>query len=103
MPFAANCTAPAKHSSPSSRSPPEFMNPKSPKLQQQQKEQTTEQSACDLHAREFATPEEMLRLHAGQTSPPPRLTERVKESNAKEPVPARTWWQRWFSRRSANP
>ena len=46
--------------------------------------------------------EEMLRDDAAQTSPPPRLAHRVAESIAKEPKPERSWWQRLFSRRSAD-
>jgi len=53
--------------------------------------------------REFASPEEILREDAEQISPPPALAHRVARSIAKEPGPARSWWQRWFSRRSANP
>jgi len=78
------------------------MNPKTPKLQQHQKQETAEQSAVQEAAREFASPEEMLRQDAEQTSPPPALAHRVARSIAKEPGPARAWWQRWFSRRSAN-
>jgi len=72
------------------------MNPKSPKLQQQQAQEDTEHSASQQFAREFASPEEMLRQDAEQTSPPPRLAHRVAESIAKEPKPARSWWRRWF-------
>jgi hypothetical protein len=78
------------------------MNPKSPKLQQQQKQEIAEQSASQQIAREFASPEEMLRQDAGQTSPPAGLAHRVADSIAKEPKPERSWWQRWFSRRPAN-
>jgi len=78
------------------------MDPKSPKLQQQQKQDTTE-TASQQTAREFVSPEEMLRQDAEQTSPPPALAHRVAESIAKEPRPGRSWWQRWFARRAANP
>ncbi|HYT60196.1 MAG TPA: hypothetical protein VEL06_08490 [Haliangiales bacterium] len=77
------------------------MNPNTSKLRQ--KQETTEQIASQQTAREFASPEEMLRHDAGQISPPPGLAHRVAESIAKEPRPARSWWQRWFSRRSTNP
>jgi len=76
------------------------MNPKSSKLQQQQKQETTEATASQQMAREFASPEEMLRHDAGQTEVPPALARRVAESIAQEPRHARSWWQRWFSRRS---
>lgn len=81
------------------------MNPKIPKLQQQQRPQkqeqeqeTTEQNASGV-AREFASAEEMLRHDAEGTGPPKALAHRVAESIAREPRPARSWWQRWFSRR----
>ena len=73
------------------------MNPKIPKLQQQQKQEAVEQTGQLRTARE-----EMLRDDAAQTSPPPRLAHRVAESIAKEPKPGRSWWQRLFSRRSAD-
>lgn len=76
------------------------MNSKIPKLQQKQKLDTTAQSASQA-AREFASPEELLREDASQTIPPRALAHRVAESIAKEPKPARSWWQRWFSRRSS--
>ena len=76
------------------------MNPKTSKLQQ--KQETTEQIASHQAGREFASPEEILRHDAEQTIPPAALAHRMAESIAKEPPPARSWWQRWFSRRSAN-
>jgi hypothetical protein len=79
------------------------MNPKTPKLQQQQKQESTEQTASQETAREFSSPEELLRHDAAQTGPPPTLAQRVAESIAKEPEASRSWWQRLFSRRSANP
>jgi hypothetical protein len=78
------------------------MNPKIPKLQQQQKQEAVEQTGQLRTAREFASVEEMLRDDAAQTGPPPRLAHRVAESIAKEPKPERSWWQRLFSRRSAD-
>jgi hypothetical protein len=74
------------------------MNSKTSKLQQQQNQQTVEQTAARQAAREFASPEDLLRHDADQTVPPPALAHRVAESIAKEPRPARSWWQRWFSR-----
>ncbi len=78
------------------------MNPKIPKLQQQQKQEAVEQTGQLQTEREFASVEEMLRDDAAQTSTPPRLAHRVAESIAKEPRPERSWWQRLFSRRSAD-
>jgi len=72
------------------------MNPKSPKLQQQQKEATTEQTPSQLIEKEYASPEEMFREDAGQVHPPPGLAHRVAESIAKEPKPVRRWWRRWL-------
>jgi hypothetical protein len=49
-------------------------------------------------AREFATPEEILRCDAGQTVVPPQVLERLRDSLAREPQPQRPWWKRWFRR-----
>ena len=76
------------------------MNPKPAKLQQQQKQESLEETASQQTARQFASPEEMLRHDAARTEVPPALARRVAESVAKEPRRARSWWQRWFSRRS---
>jgi len=78
------------------------MNPKTSKLQQQQKQEATELTALRPVGREFASPEEILRHDAEQTIPPAALAHKVAESIAKEPLPARSWWQRWFSRHSAD-
>jgi hypothetical protein len=47
-------------------------------------------------AREFATPEEMLRYDAAQTAVPPQVLERLRDSLARESQPKRPWWKRWF-------
>ena len=75
------------------------MDPKTAKLQQQQKEETVEQTGQHQAAREFASVEEMLREDAAQTEVPPALARRVADSIAREPKPPRSWWQRWFARR----
>jgi hypothetical protein len=57
----------------------------SPQLQQQS-------------AREFATPEELLRYDARQNMVPPGLAQRLKQSSAGIARPARPWWRRLFGR-----
>jgi len=79
------------------------MNPTPQKLQQQQKQESTEQSGAQRTAREFSSPEEILRHDAEQIEVPAALAHRVAESIAREPRVSRSWWQRWFPRRSANP
>jgi len=70
---------------------------------QQQQEQTTQQQmATQGQTRaEFASPEELLRYDASQTSPPPAIAERLKASLADQPVPTlkEPWWRRLFYRR----
>lgn len=52
---------------------------------------------AQLHAgHEFASVEEMLRHDHAQTEVPPVVAERLKQSIAQEPTPARPWWRRWF-------
>ncbi len=78
------------------------MNPDPSKLrqQQQQAEQAIEslgqQEAHSVH--EFNSVEEMIRFDAKQTLPPASVAERLQESISREPKPARSWWQRLFSR-----
>ena len=57
----------------------------------EQQEQTQSQAA-----REFMSPEEMLRFDAAQTTPPASVTDRLRQSLAAEPFPKRPWWRRWF-------
>jgi len=74
------------------------MNPKSPRFQQQQKQETTERAAALQTTHEFVSPEEMLRHDAAQVEVPGALAHRVAESIAKEPKPSRSWWRKLFSR-----
>ena len=47
---------------------------------------------------EFDNAEEMLRFDAKQTPVPPEIKERLKQSEAEEPVPKKSWWRRFFSK-----
>jgi hypothetical protein len=70
------------------------------RLRTQTKEEqalTTSHDTEHRHAGvEFASADEMLRYDAAQTQVPPVVTERLKDSVAVEPPPARSWWRRWF-------
>jgi hypothetical protein len=79
------------------------MEPKPSKLRHEQKQETIEQTGAQETARTFSSVEEMLREDAATNGPPPALAHRVADSIAREPKPARSWWQRIFSRRSPNP
>lgn len=76
------------------------MNPESSKLRQQQQE--AEQAAALEHqvtdVKEFNTTEEMMRFDAANTMVPERVAERLKQSIAAEPPPAKPWWQRLFGK-----
>jgi len=80
------------------------MNPDSPKLQRLQSELEAEQqhpqqkTTQTSTAREFATPEEMLRHDAAQTVVPPGIKTRLADSVQQEPAPNRSpsWWQKLF-------
>ena len=75
------------------------MEPKPSKLRHEQNQETSEQTGAQETARSYSSVEEMLRDDAASNGPPPALAHRVADSIAKEPKPARTWWQRVFSRR----
>jgi len=79
------------------------MERKPSKLRQEQKQESIEQTGARETARAFSSVEEMLREDAATNGPPPALAHRVADSIAREPKPARSWWQRIFSRRSPNP
>ena len=61
--------------------------------QQRLSEAKSEQAAA---AREFATPEELLRYDARQTIVPAAVAERLAQSVQQVPQPPRSWWQRFF-------
>ena len=75
------------------------MERKASKLRQEQKLESIEQTGARETARAFSSVEEMLREDAATNGPPPALAHRVADSIAREPKPARSWWQRIFSRR----
>jgi hypothetical protein len=59
-------------------------------LQASQTEQTSET------AREFATPEELLRHDALHTPVPPSIARRLKESLGPLTPPSSSWWRKFF-------
>jgi hypothetical protein len=79
------------------------MEPKPSKLRQEQKQETLEQTGAQETVRVYSSVEELLHEDAATNGPPPALAHRVAESIAREPKPARSWWQRIFSRRSSDP
>ena len=68
------------------------------KLNSQEQQQAQQQSATQQtqqdSAREFATPEEMLRHDALHTPVPPAISHRLQESIGKAPPPPQSWWRR---------
>jgi len=65
------------------------------KLSEQQQQHAGEQQSQKSGAREFASPEEMLRYDAKQTVVPPAIAERLRKSAGDLPAPPRTsWWKR---------
>jgi len=61
-----------------------------------QEQQTT--SEQQHTAREFGSVEEMLQHDSTHVVVPPHVAARIRESVAREPRPARGWWQRLFGR-----
>jgi len=58
-------------------------------------EQTlSEQKSTETSPRDFANAEEMLRHDAIHTPVPPAIAERLEQSLAQLPRPARSWWRR---------
>jgi hypothetical protein len=69
------------------------------KLNQQAEEQqqtTAGQETRQESAQEFASVEKMLRHDALHTPVPPSIAERLAKSIG--PIPARSWWRRWFKK-----
>lgn len=70
--------------------------------EKQQEQQSASQETRQNEAREFASPEEMLRFDASQTAVPPGLEARLKQSAAHEPFPKGAppgpWWKKIFGR-----
>ena len=76
-------------------------DPSKLRQQQQQSEQSSDlQFREELQAHQFDSVEEMIRFDARQTEPPAEIAERLKESVAHEPKPARSWWKRLFGKRA---
>ena len=68
------------------------------KLTSQEQQALSEAKSQQRAAREFATPEELLRFDASQTIVPPAVAKRLSESIQQEPKPSRSWWQRLLDR-----
>jgi len=77
------------------------MNPNQKKLQQQSHQQADEHqlqhSAQQSAAIEFANAEEVIRHDSAQTTVPPEVEARLKNSLAQDPALKRPWWRRLFS------
>jgi len=75
------------------------MNPRTQKLQhEQEQEQTAQGQQAQKAPLEFSTAEEALRHDAAQTDLPPAIAERLRDSIAREPKPAASWWKRLLGR-----
>ena len=68
------------------------------KLTQEQQSQqiSTERQTQASGAREFASPEEMLRYDAAHTTVPPEIAQRLQKSTGDLPKPKASWWKRWL-------
>ncbi len=72
-----------------------------PNPRRTRQEQTTEEQQTLLPEQtglEFSSAEEMIRFDAAQTTPPPELAARIRESISRETHPRRSWWKRLFGR-----
>jgi hypothetical protein len=65
---------------------------------QEQEQAAGQEKQQQVTAREFTSPEELLRHDAAQTLVPPTVANRLAESLRSEPKPERSWWQRMFGR-----
>ncbi len=78
------------------------MNPRTSKLQHEQAQEQTAQGQQAHQAQkaplEFAAAEEALRHDAAQTDLPPAIAQRLRDSIAREPKPAASWWKRLLGR-----
>lgn len=74
------------------------MNSEHSKLQHPERSDLEMRDQTGARMIEYPTVEAMLRYDAGQVTVPESLPERVRESVAREPKPARSWWRRWFCR-----
>jgi hypothetical protein len=65
------------------------------KLSQKQ-EHIAEQQTQSQAAKEFSNADELLRFDAAQTTVPPEIAQRLKQSAARIPPPPRKWWKNMF-------
>jgi hypothetical protein len=65
------------------------------KLSQKQ-EHIAEQQTQSQAAKEFSNADELLRFDAAQTTVPPEVAQRLKQSAAQIPPPPRKWWGKMF-------
>ena len=63
---------------------------------EQQQQHAAEHQTRAQPAREFSTPEEMLRYDAANTTVPPAVAQRLQQSIGPLPPPNRSWWRRLF-------
>jgi hypothetical protein len=66
------------------------------KLTAEEQQQLSGTHTQKTAAREFATPEELLRYDARQTEVPPAVAQRLGASLEREPPRARSFWRRCF-------
>ena len=64
--------------------------------EQQSRQVGTEHQAQQPAAREFASPEALLRYDAEHTIVPPDIAQRLQKSTGGLPGPKTAWWKRWF-------
>lgn len=74
------------------------MNQEISKLKEREAEQAASRQEQKAEGeRQFGSVEELLRCDSEQNPVPPEVAERVSESIAREPKPARSWWRKWLS------
>jgi hypothetical protein len=66
------------------------------KFNSEQQQHVGENQTAQQSAREFPTPEELLRYDAAQTPVPAAVAERLQRSVGQSPAPSRSWWRRFF-------
>jgi hypothetical protein len=67
------------------------------KLRQQEEQLHGVESRQQEAAAEFSNAEEVLRHDAAQVEVPRAVAERLNESIANEPKPAKSWWKRFVA------
>lgn len=66
------------------------------KLTPQEQSQQHAAGEQEQTAREYSSADELLRDDASHTEVPPAVAERLRQSAAGLPAPARSWWKRLF-------